>query len=68
MAAQIQTIGRVMPLAEALARVDALTMADVKATAGEVINDQNHVLVAMGGIRQLLDYNWIRRHFYMLRY
>ena len=30
MAAQIQTIGRVMPLAEALARVDALTMADVK--------------------------------------
>ena len=43
-------------------------MADVKATAGEVINDQNHVLVAMGGIRQLLDYNWIRRHFYMLRY
>ena len=68
MAAQIQTIGRVMPLAEALARVDALTMADVKATAGEVINDQNHALAAIGGIHELPDYNWIRRHSYMLRY
>jgi processing peptidase subunit beta len=67
MAAQIQTIGRVMPLAEALARVDALTMADVKATAGEVINDQNHALTAIGGIHELPDYNWIRRHSYMLR-
>ena len=68
MAAQIQTIGCVMPLAEALARVDTLTMADVKATAGEVINDQNHALAAIGGIHELPDYNWIRRHSYMLRY
>ncbi len=68
MAAQIQTIGCVMPLAEALARVNALTMADVKAMAGEVINDQNHALVAIGGIHELPDYNWIRRHSYMLRY
>ena len=68
MAVQIQTIGRVMPLVEALARVDALTMADVKATAGEVINDQNHALAAIGGIHELPDYNWIRRHSYMLRY
>ncbi len=68
MAAQIQTIGRVMPLVEVLARVDALTMADVKATAGEVINDQNHTLAVIGGIHKLPDYNWIRRHSYMLRY
>ena len=54
MAAQIQTIRRLMPLAEALARVDALTMADVKATAGEMINDQNHALAAIGGIHKLL--------------
>ncbi len=67
-AAQIQTIRRVMPLAEALARVDALTMADVKATVGEVVNDQNHALTVIGGIHKLLDYNWIRRHSYMLRY
>ena len=68
MAAQILTIGRVMPLAEALARVDALTMADVKATSGNVINDHNHVLAAIGGIHELPDYNWIRHHSYMLRY
>ena len=68
MAAQIQTIGRVMPLAEALARVNALTMVVVKATPGEVTNDQNHVLAAIGRIHELPDYNWIRRHSYMLRY
>ena len=68
MAAQVQTIGRVVPLSEALARADALTMADVKAAAGEVINDQDHALAAIGGIHELPDYNWIRRHSYMLRY
>ena len=68
MAAQIQTIRRVMPLAEALARVDALTIAIVKATAGEVINNQNHALAAIGGIHELPDYNWICRCSYMLQY
>jgi len=68
MARQMQTIGRVMPLAEMLARVDALTMDDVKATANDVINDQDHALAAIGGIHELPDYNWIRRHSYMLRY
>ena len=57
-----------MPLVEALARVDALTMADVKAAAGEVINDQNHTLTAIGGIHQLPNYNWIRCHSHMLQY
>ena len=52
MAAQIQTVGCVMPLAEALVKVDALTMADVKATAGEVINNQNHTLATIGGDSQ----------------
>ena len=68
MAQQIQTIGRVMPLAEMLARADALTMDDVKAAASDVINDQDHALAAIGGIHELPDYNWIRRHSYMLRY
>ncbi|KAL7507379.1 hypothetical protein ACHAXN_004566 [Cyclotella atomus] len=67
-ARQLQTIGRVMPLAEALTRVDALTMDDVKAAANEVINDQDHALAAIGGIHELPDYNWIRRKSYMLRY
>ena len=68
MAAQILTVGRVMSLAESLARVDALDMADVKSAASEVINDQDHALAAIGGIHELPDYNWIRRHSYMLRY
>mmetsp|Transcript_8502 Transcript_8502/g.13437 ORF Transcript_8502/g.13437 Transcript_8502/m.13437 type:complete len:442 (-) Transcript_8502:385-1710(-) len=67
-AQQIQTIGRIMPLAEMVARVDALTMDDVKSAADEVINDQDHALAAIGGIHELPDYNWIRRHSYMLRY
>lgn len=68
MAAQLSTIGRVVPLSEMLARVDALTMDDVKAAANDVINDQDHALAAIGGIHELPDYNWIRRHSYMLRY
>lgn len=68
MATQMATIGRVMSLAEALARVDALDHADVKSVASEVINDQDHALAAIGGIHELPDYNWIRRHSYMLRY
>ena len=67
-ARQLQTTGRVMSLAEMIARVDALTMDDVKAAANEVINDQDHALAAIGGIHELPDYNWIRRHSYMLRY
>lgn len=67
-ATQIQTIGRVMPLAEMVARVDALTFEDVKNASNEVINDQDHALAAIGGIHELPDYTWIRRHSYMLRY
>lgn len=68
MARQLVTIDRIIPLSEMLARVDALTMEDVKAAASEVINDQDHALAAIGGIHELPDYNWIRRHSYMLRY
>ena len=67
-ARQFQTIGRAMSLAEMLARVDALTPEDVKIAASAVINDQDHALAAIGGIHELPDYNWIRRHSYMLRY
>jgi processing peptidase subunit beta len=65
---QLATVGRAIPLSEMIARVDALTMDDVKAAANEVINDQDHALAAIGGIHELPDYNWIRRHSYMLRY
>jgi processing peptidase subunit beta len=68
MARQITSFGRIMSLNEMMARVDALTMDDIKAAANEVINDQDHALAAIGGIHELPDYNWIRRHSYMLRY
>ena len=68
MALQIQTVGRVMPLSEMAARVDTLTIDNIKAAADEVINDQDHALTAIGGIHELPDYQWICCHSYMLRY
>jgi len=67
-ATQLQTLGRVVPLAETMARIDALTVEDVKKAAGDAINDQDHALAAVGGIHELPDYNWIRRKSYLLRY
>ena len=68
-AQQIGTVGRVISLNEMMAKVDALTMDDVKAAANDVMNnDQDRALAAIGGIHELPDYNWIRRHSYMLRY
>lgn len=67
-ARQLQVLGRTLSMAEMVARVDALTMEDLKTAASEVVNDQDHALAAIGGIHELPDYNWIRRHSYMLRY
>ncbi|KAL7535902.1 hypothetical protein ACHAWF_005308, partial [Thalassiosira exigua] len=67
-ARQIQTIGRVASVAETMARVDALDQKDVTAAASEVVDDQDHALAAIGGVHELPDYQWIRRHSYMLRY
>jgi len=65
---QLLTYGRRMTPAEIFSRIDAITVGDIKATAGKVINDQDHALAAVGGIHELPDYNWIRRHSYYLRY
>ena len=65
---QMLTYGRVMPPAEFFARVDALGVADVKAVADQVVNDQDHALAAVGPLHELPDYNWIRRRSYWLRY
>lgn len=65
---QLLTYGRRMTPAEVFTRIDAITGDDVKATAAKVINDQDHALAAVGGIHELPDYNWIRRHSYWLRY
>ena len=52
-----------------MARVDALTMADVKVAANDDDDDdQDRALAAIGNIHELPDYNWIRRHSFMLWY
>jgi len=65
---QLLTYGRRMTPAEIFSRIDSISVDDIKATAGKVINDQDHALAAVGGIHELPDYNWIRRHSYYLRY
>ena len=65
---QMLTYGRRMTPAEIFSRIDAVTTSDIKATAAKFINDQDHVLSAVGAIHELPDYNWIRRHSYWLRY
>lgn len=65
---QLLTYGRRMKPAEIFSRIDAVQISDIKATAAKVINDQDHALAAVGGIHELPDYNWIRRHSYWLRY
>jgi len=65
---QMLTYGRRMSNAELFVRIDALTTADVKATANKFINDEDHALAAVGPIFELPDYNWIRRRSYWHRY
>ena len=65
---QMLTYGRRMSPAETFQRIDALSTADVKATANKFINDEDHALSAVGPIFELPDYNWIRRRSYWHRY
>jgi len=65
---QILTYGRRMNSSEIFARVDAISVADVKTTANKFINDEDHALAAIGPIYELPDYNYIRRRSYWHRY
>jgi len=60
--------GRRMTPAETFSRIDALTTDDIKATAYKFFNDKDHALASVGGIHELPDYTWFRRHTYWLRY
>jgi len=60
--------GRRMTPAETFSRIDAVTTEDIKATAFRFFNDKDHALAAVGGIHELPDYTWFRRHSYWLRY
>ena len=55
------TYGRRISNAEMFARIDAISTADVKATANRFINDEDHALAAVGPVLDLPDYNWIRK-------
>jgi processing peptidase subunit beta len=65
---QMLTYGRRMTNAEMFARIDAIQTSDIKATANQFINDEDHALAAVGPIFELPDYNWIRRRSYWHRY
>ena len=61
---QMLTYGRRISNAEMFARIDAISTADVKATANRLINDEDHALAAVGPVNDLPDYNWIRKRSY----
>lgn len=65
---QLLVYGRRLTPAEIFSRIDAVTVDDVRATAAKFIHDQDHAMAAVGGIHELPDYNWFRRHSYWLRY
>lgn len=65
---EILAFGRRMPYSEVAARINALTVEDIKNAAGKFINDEDHALAAIGPIYELPDYNWIRRRSYWHRY
>ena len=65
---QMLAYGRHMSNAEIFARIDGVTLGDVKSAASKFINDEDHALAAIGPIFELPDYNWIRRRSYWHRY
>lgn len=51
-----------MTPAEVFARIDAVTVEDLKATALHKLVDEDHAMAAMGPIANLPSYDQIRRH------
>lgn len=51
-----------MTPAEIFARIDAVEVEDIKATALHHIIDGDHALAAIGPIDELPTYDWIKRH------
>ncbi len=65
---QLQNYGRRIPSAEIAARIDAVSLQDVRAAAQKYIVDEDHALAAVGPLNELPDYNWIRRRSYWHRF
>jgi processing peptidase subunit beta len=57
---QILFYGRRPSAAEMFARIDAITVDDVKRVATKYIHDQDPVLAAIGQTEEMIDYNWLR--------
>lgn len=58
---QMLTYGRRMTPAEIFARIEAVEVEDIKATALAYIVDEDHALAAIGPVDNLPSYDWIRR-------
>lgn len=52
---------RRMTPAEIFARIDAVQVEDIQATAMRFIVDEDHAMAALGPIANLPSYEWIRR-------
>lgn len=50
-----------MTPAEIFARIDAVQVEDIQATAMRFIVDEDHAMAALGPIANLPSYEWIRR-------
>jgi len=62
------TYGRHIPKEELFARIDAVNASTVRAAGQKYIYDKDVALVSMGPTQFMPDYNWFRRHTYMLRF
>lgn len=65
---QILATGRHQNTEELMQSIQSVQLSRVKAVANDIINDEDHVLAAVGPIYELPDYNWIRRRSYWHRY
>eukprot|EP00245_Coleochaete_scutata_P007165 TRINITY_DN22272_c0_g1_i1.p1 TRINITY_DN22272_c0_g1~~TRINITY_DN22272_c0_g1_i1.p1 ORF type:complete len:499 (+),score=83.22 TRINITY_DN22272_c0_g1_i1:100-1596(+) len=65
---QLLIYGRRMPIAELIARIDAVTPDTIKRVADRFIYDKDLAIAAMGPTQFLPDYNWLRRRTFWLRY
>ncbi|KAL9186873.1 hypothetical protein ACHAXT_010593 [Thalassiosira profunda] len=59
---QLLTYGRRMTAAEIFARIEELSLDDVRAAAYKVFHDKDHAMAAVGGLEGLPPYEWIRNN------
>jgi len=65
---QMLVYNRRLPLSEMFARIDSVDAAELKRVGQMYLYDREMAVTAMGPVKGLPDYNWIRRRNYWLRY